>query len=367
MYTQTSKTTYAFLFALVLSSGISILSNAQSETHSNRTKTTAKTGANTKKAAISKSILKPEVPQDVIITVRPQSEVMGGSFTLGEIADIRGGDKPLRDRLGAIQIGVSPLPGYSRTIWPGDVTVRLRSNKLDILQVKLDALPETKITRSSTSVEADEITKAALAAGQIAVKELPDASVELVQAAQKIVLPKGKLLVVTGAYQGSPESGSITIPITMMLDGKTIQSVSIGLKVRRKARVLLAKRAVNPHEILTADDVYLSLTQLPAGFTQPCIDLKEAVGKRTKRNLIADQPISAVSLEMPPAISSNDKITIEWVFGTVRITAPGISHQTGFVGDTIHVYATDTKKELDAVIVDSRTVRIVDSSDTASK
>lgn len=367
MLHQISKTTVTSIFVLALCGGLPFPSLGQKPAALQNSKALSKSVVRKKSTVTKKPILKPVVTREVTITVRPQSEVIGSWFTLGEIADIKGGDKTLRDRLSAIQVGVSPLPGLSRIIWPGDITVRLRSNKLDIPQLRLDALPETKITRASNSLEADEVTKAALIAGQIAIKDIPDATLEPSQTAQKIVLPTGRLLIVAGGFRGTPESGSITIPVTMVVDGKAVQTVEVALKVRRKARVLLAKRAISPHEILTADDVYLAIAQLPAGFTQPCLDFKDAVGKRTRRNLMADLPISTVNLEIPPAINANDKITIEWIFGTARITAPGLSHQTGFIGDTIRVFATDTKKELDAVVVDSRTVRIMDSSDSSVK
>ncbi len=366
MYERFCKTTYLPLLAFSISAGISNQTLSQT-VPSAPPKKSAHSAAHSKVSLQKKGLQKAENSAIVTVTVRPQSEVTGGWFTLGEIAEIKGGDKTLREKLTAMQVGVSPLPGLSRTIWPGDIIVRLRTIKLDTPQVKVEALPETKITRSSISVEADEVTKAALVAGQAAIKDMPDASLEPVPGAQKAVLPTGKLLMMAGAFRGAPENGSIVIPMTMLVDGKVAQSIDVTLRVRRKAKVIVARRAIGAHEVVGSDDVYLATVQLPSGFTQPCLDLKDAVGKRARKNLAAEAPISIASLETPPAINANDKITIEWVLGTAKITAPGLSHQSGFIGDTIRVYATDTKKELDAVIIDSRTVRIVDDSDAGAK
>ena len=48
---------------------------------------------------------------------------------------------------------------------------------------------------------------------------------------------------------------------------------------------------------------------------------KLAIGKRVKRRILTDGPISANDLETPPAISINAEITIEYVSGPVQITA----------------------------------------------
>jgi flagella basal body P-ring formation protein FlgA len=77
-------------------------------------------------------------------------------------------------------------------------------------------------------------------------------------------------------------------------------------------------------------------------------------------------PIPANALETPPAIAANDRITIEYAFGSVRITAPGLARQSGAIGDTIRIFAPDTKRELDAVIISNRLVRITEDSDADS-
>src|SRR5438309_109855 len=55
------------------------------------------------------------------VTVRPNCEVTGPTFTLGEIAEIRSEDAALAAQLAGIEIGASPLPGLSRLINPGDI------------------------------------------------------------------------------------------------------------------------------------------------------------------------------------------------------------------------------------------------------
>ncbi len=304
-------------------------------------------------------------PSDSVITItaKAEAEVQGSAFTLGEIADIAGTDKALKTQLAAIEVGTSPLPGLSRLLHPGDIIVRLRANHLESKRVQVLAPPEMRVTRIGHEVAADQITQAAITAAQSAIKDIPNATLEPVQAAAKYTVPAGKVQVLAGAYHGSAEQGLIYVPVSLTVDGKPVQVLDIALRVHRKASVLVANRPIQPHEILSAEDVSLVLTDLPPGFTQPITDLQDAIGKRSTRFLQSGQPIPATAVETPPVISANDQITIEYVFGTIRITAPGLARQSGKVGDTIRVYAPDTRKELDAVIVNNRMVRITDNED----
>ena len=51
----------------------------------------------------------------VHVIVRRESDVVGRTFTLGEIADITGQDKALQDQVAAVEIGPSPFPGDLRS------------------------------------------------------------------------------------------------------------------------------------------------------------------------------------------------------------------------------------------------------------
>ena len=100
------------------------------------------------------------------------------------------------------------------------------------------------------------------------------------------------------------------------------------------------------------------MTDLPAGFSMPITDLEFAVGKRSTRRILPDAPVPSDALETLPAITAGDKITIEFIFGPVRVTAPGLARRAGYLGETIRVHADDTNRDLDAMIIDNHTVRI---------
>lgn len=50
----------------------------------------------------------------------------GGFLTLSQVADLSGGTKAARARMAAVLVGRIPLPGDTRLLTPGDVSLKLR-------------------------------------------------------------------------------------------------------------------------------------------------------------------------------------------------------------------------------------------------
>lgn len=65
----------------------------------------------------------------VHIALRPTAIVLpdgDGFFALAGVADVSGGDKAGRDKLGGVRVGRAPQPGSSRTLTVGDIRLKLR-------------------------------------------------------------------------------------------------------------------------------------------------------------------------------------------------------------------------------------------------
>lgn len=300
----------------------------------------------------------------VMITVTPRvrSEVAGGVFTLGEIADFSGKDAALTAKLRAVEVGTSPLPGLSRSLSPGDIIVRLRANHLETAQVTLTAPPAMEISRAHIGLESAALVKAATEAARPLLSEMPDAVLNAENPPQNLNLPTGKMVLVVGACKGRPENGAIFVPIAIQVDGKPFQTVEITLRVHRLMRVVIANRQLEPGDILTLDDVSLAKVDVISTANHLLTTTRPAIGKRVKRRILNEAPLAASDLETPPAILANTEVTIQFIYGAVQVTAMARTLQSGAIGETIRVQTTDTRKELDAVIVNSHTVRMVETA-----
>ena len=335
-----SKTALPALLALSL---LPACSQAQSKTLDKTTKDAAKTGnsAPHKPAGpvhrLASNIAHPSASitpkkraetetSTAVVLVKANSEINSGPILLGDIAEIQSKDKALTAKLAGVQLGVLPLPGMSRLVAPGDIIVHLRAANLgDLLaskRLELVAASAVRVVRTAHDVTADEITKTALNSAQTALKNTPNATLELVSVNGKMTVPAGKVRVVAGAYRGDVESGTLVVPVSALVDGKIVQTTDVTLHVRRKSMIVVARRTLEPHDIVSESDLMLSAVDIPMGFTRPMLDLVEAIGKRMTRRVLADAPLSAAWLETPPDIAVNTRLTIELVLARYALRPP---------------------------------------------
>lgn len=90
-------------------------------------------------------------PARPTITVRATACVSDAYFTLGEIADIKGGDASFAARLAAAPMGMSPLAGLSRTLTTGEISLKLRQAGIDPAAVALAGASCVLVTGSGDS------------------------------------------------------------------------------------------------------------------------------------------------------------------------------------------------------------------------
>jgi len=313
-----------------------------------------------KPAGVVKRSLTTKKTLPITVMVKPNAEVPQRTFRLGEIADISGGDRSLVAQFAAVEIGNSPLPGLSRIIYSGDIVVHLRAAHLYNPTVEIVAPPEIRVQRASHDIAVEQIVSAARVSAQFAIKDLPDAVLAAEPLNGRYTMPSGKLRLVAGAYRGTVDGGTLIVPVSIQIDGASAQSVDVLFKVHRRMTLLVARRTIEPHDIIAADDVSLKTIELPAGFGSPVREIRDVDGKRATRRILMDTPIPSNALETPPVVLQNGHVTIEYLIGAIRITAPGKALQPGLIGETIRVYALDTRRELDAVVVSKGLVRITE-------
>lgn len=294
----------------------------------------------------------------IIITVKNTSEVPGDFFKLGEIAELAGRDENYKQKLSAVEIGRAPLPGNFRNLYPGDIVVHLRAAGLDSDRIELIAPPLMRITRAKSDVAQEKLLQIALSTVQEAFGETPGTTFEPQPLRGSVTVSVGKVRYVAGAYRGSVENGTLTIPISILVDDKPQQVVDVTVKVKRKMRLVVATRTLEPRDTIAADDVMLVQMELPPGFSQPINDLKGAIGKRAGRRILAEMPIAQGWLETPHAVNAREKVRLEQSFGALQVSTVVVARQSGAIGDTIRVYCEDTKKEFEVVIVNSKTVHL---------
>ena len=294
----------------------------------------------------------------VTVIARQESAVAGTSIHVSDIAKVEGSDHSLMNRVEKIEVGVAPLPGLTRILLAGDIRVHLRAAGISDSQVSIQAPPQIIVRRQGINVTPSQLVQAAMPAALSLIQNIPHAFLVPDPTFGTITAPSGSLKIAAGQVYGSVQEGTLFVPVSVEVNGQTVQSSSITFRVHRKEPVLIANRDLEPRDILKPEDVTLRDTDMLPGAPEPVLQVDDAVGKRVTRRVLAGAVLPANALDIPPVISAGDNVTLLFLIGAVKITAIGTAQQSGKMGEMIRVYVSGTNKILNAQVLDHHTVII---------
>lgn len=284
------------------------------------------------------------------ITVRPASEVMGEQVILTEIATIHGADKSLTEKLMSVTLCPSPLPGKSRMIARDQIIIAMR--RQGILDNSVDVLcpPQFTVNRSASTVTGQAIFDVVNDFIMTANQWPGNVTVEPIKLPVDQLIPVGKaeLKVRQGLQQ--VRKGRITLPVDVIVDGRTLFAVQVQVIVHVFAPVLVATQPIAKAETLTTTNTVVEereITTLPediqTGTPSPGIVAKNPIG--------IGSIIRSSWVAVPPAIHSGDSVLVIVNSGAVRLSDKGTAVADGHVGEQIKIRLQgNTAREINGTV-----------------
>ncbi|MBI5755606.1 MAG: flagellar basal body P-ring formation protein FlgA [Nitrospirae bacterium] len=156
----------------------------------------------------------------------------------------------------------------------------------------------------------------------------------------------------------APMIGRTAFLLDIISAGKVAQSSWVSADIEIEVDVVLTSRSLKGRQVITEDDIYVGkkdLSDLPAGYIY---DVKNIAGKRVKRFLSANTPLTEDILEDPPMFKRGDKVFIVAESETLKVTAMGVAGEDGYRGKQVKVTNLQSKKEVFADVVDGGTVSV---------
>ncbi len=173
---------------------------------------------------------------------------------------------------------------------------------------------------------------------------------------EKIEAPQGSKIRLR--FRGQPKLGANIALIEFEKDGIIVgRARAVGL-VEAEIPVLVAKRPLARHTILSEEDLALELKPASRLPKDVLTNKKEAVGKRLKMSLRAGQLVRAYALEVPPLIKKGALVRIVAEGPGFTVSAVGEARQDGRPGQIIRVRNLSSKREVFARVVDEKTVKV---------
>ncbi len=151
-----------------------------------------------------------------------------------------------------------------------------------------------------------------------------------------------------------------TIPLSVVFDihNQTQKKVSVSVKIEVDTDVVVVQNPLNRNQIISEDDVEvisMDMAELPSNYIS---SLSEVVGKRALRAINPKEILRSDIIELPPLVRKNDIVSIILESGALKISMIGEARESGRSGDRIKVVNLDSKKEIFARVLDSKTVRV---------
>jgi flagella basal body P-ring formation protein FlgA len=135
-------------------------------------------------------------------------------------------------------------------------------------------------------------------------------------------------------------------------------SLNVPVEIRRRADVLVLKRAVARGESLTAADVTVQGRTLPGLESQYIGAVAELQGRLTRRPIPAGTALTADALAAALLIHRGQKVTLAASTSGIEVRAPGIALADASVNQRVRVQNLNSLKVVEGVADTEGVVRV---------
>lgn len=212
---------------------------------------------------------------------------------------------------------------------------------------EMSVLNETRVRQIVTDYLQQ---KTGLAGGAIQLKKLGFSG--------EVVLPVGNVSYEVVSPQEWEGWGKGSLALIVRVDDRVIRNIALNVEVEVLADVVVATRAMERGMMVGKGDVSLQKRDMATVPARVCRSLDEAIGKQVRVGMRANSTLRSDYLERLPVVKSGQLVTIVAENDRFRITATGRVRGNGAEGDTVLVQNLNAQKEIPAVVVDAKTVRV---------
>ncbi len=131
--------------------------------------------------------------------------------------------------------------------------------------------------------------------------------------------------------------GKTLFAVEALRAGAVIGQGHVLATVRVFAEVVVARRRLNRHELLSVADLALEWREITKLRGSEVRTLAEALGKRTRRMVAQGEPLRYDELERPPLVRQGEVVTLLVEMKNLNLTMKATALQDGSCGDRIAV------------------------------
>ena len=165
-----------------------------------------------------------------------------------------------------------------------------------------------------------------------------------------LAVPEGEIQLSVDAASVSRFTGSITVPVTVLVNDRKVGTAYPRLMVRVYENVAVAQRSLPRDAVIDPADLTLQRRDVSSADRNYFTSIDQLTGKKTKLRVGVGTAITPAMVALPAMVNRGDAVEIIAGSGGCRVTARGIAAEDGREGDVIRVTNTASRRLLNATV-----------------
>ncbi|MDI3543384.1 MAG: flagellar basal body P-ring formation protein FlgA [Candidatus Atribacteria bacterium] len=294
------------------------------------------------------------------VNLKGKVEITAENVVLGDVADIAYPEPEWQERLKNLDLGYLPPLGEEREIRPEEIYQRVVAQKIPQLDyIYFSGASTCKIISKGELIGKRELEEKI--EGQLA-EIFPFAQkieVNLSSPKEVIIPPDGEVNITLSSSSSLKPWGTGNGTLEIYREGRIEKTLPLRFDIRVYREVVRAKGKLSRGEVISKDQVSVTLEPLDYRNEKAFSKIEEVEGKEVKREIPAGAVLTSSFLQEETLIKRGDLVTMVAKYGGIVVTGTGKARGDGSMGDIIVVENPDSKKRLEAEVVGERMVEVV--------
>ncbi len=292
------------------------------------------------------------------IALKPEASVRGATVTLSEVADLSALAPDEAARLGALELGGSPAPGWTRRFERAQVAKLVAASGSKALVAGADSCKASPATRV---VDAKDLARLAEDALRARFDGL-DCEIKLAGEPKQLVVPEpddaASFQLKAVLDERAPASGAWTVGVQAWIDGEPWRTAFATFDVAQYARQAVLVQPVRRGEAVPASAIELRRVKLAAAGAARALSAEQAAGGLAMRDLAPGSVLGAGDVQRERLVRRGEPIVVEVRKGAVAARSTMHAQEDGSLGDRVKVSSGDKRTTLVAQVVGRSTARV---------
>ena len=290
---------------------------------------------------------------------RSEAAAAGEYITLNNLAEL---PPDLAQKYGQALIWSAPPPGQFFTLTREFLHYRLTQMGLGGLLKDANMPAAIQVRQNGIILKSKEITEAY----RLYVRNqnpwpASEIHIQMYPQEEPVLLPDNKFSLKVLPLKGQERLlGDVILEMAVFREGRFLKKFKVRGKVTLEQKVVCTSRPIQPHTVIGPQDVHLGLRDVTNLSQRDVFTAeKQVIGRTLAKGLGPQEILTSRHLSNTPLIKRGEMVRVVLNQNGLEISTKGVTREDGYLGRSIRVRNSKSKKEFQAEVVDAKTVKVV--------